>query len=62
VLAVLKDGQRLQDRTDEQRATIRLPSERNGLMVVFRSFERLSYGLVLQISDGVKVGDRFTNP
>jgi LysM domain len=62
VLAVLKDGQRLQDRTDDQRATIRLPSERNGLMVVFRSFERLSYGLVLQISDGVKVGDRFTNP
>ena len=62
VLAVLKDGQRLQDRTDEQRATIRLPSERNGLMVVFRSFEKLSYGLILQISDGVKVGDRFTNP
>jgi hypothetical protein len=62
VLAVLKDGQRLQDRTDGQRATIRLPSERNGLMVVFRAFDRVSYGLVLQISDGVKVGDRFTNP
>lgn len=62
VLAVLKDGQRLQDRTDGQRATIRLPSERNGLMVVFRTFDRVSYGLVLQISDGVKVGDRFTNP
>ncbi len=62
VLAVLKDGQRLQDRTDGQRATIRLPAERNGLMVVFRAFERVSYGLVLQISDGVKVGDRFTNP
>jgi len=62
VLAVLKDGRRLQDRTDSQRATIKLPSERNGLMVVFRVFERVSYGLVLQISDSVKVGDRFTNP
>lgn len=62
VLAVLKDGQRLQDRTDAQRATIRLPSEHNGLMVVFRTFDRVSYGLVLQIADGVKVGDRFTNP
>lgn len=62
VLAVLKDGQRLLDRTDDLRATIKLPSESNGLMVVFRVFERVSYGLVLQISDGVKVGDRFTNP
>lgn len=62
VLAVLKDGKSLQDRTDAQRTTIRLPSERNGLMVVFRAFERVSYGLVLQISDGVKVGDRVTSP
>ena len=35
---------------------------RNGLMMVFRTFERVSYALVLEIADGVKVGDRFTNP
>lgn len=62
VLAVFKDGLRVQDRTDNQRTNIKLPAERNGLMVVFRVFERVSYGLVLQISDVVKVGDRFTNP
>jgi hypothetical protein len=62
VLAILKDGQRIVDRTDANQVTIRLPNERNGLMIVFRTFEKLSYALVLDITDGVKVGDRFTNP
>jgi hypothetical protein len=31
-------------------------------MMVFRTFDNLSYALLLQITDGVKVGDRFTNP
>ena len=31
-------------------------------MIVFRTFEKLSYALVLDITDGVRVGDRFTNP
>lgn len=62
VMAVLKDGVRLVDRTDARKATIRLPGERNGLMIVFRTFDRLSYALVLGITDGIKVGDRFTNP
>ena len=30
--------------------------------MVFRTFERLSYALVLEITDGVKVGDRVANP
>ena len=62
VMAVLKDGQRLQDKTDSARPQIKLPNERNGLMMVFRTFEHLSYALLLQVTDGVKVGDRFTNP
>ena len=62
VLMVQKEGQRVLDKTDALQATIRLPSERNGLMVVFRVFERVSYALVLQITDSVKVGDRFAQP
>ncbi|RYG13355.1 MAG: LysM peptidoglycan-binding domain-containing protein [Burkholderiales bacterium] len=62
VMAVLKDGERLTDRTDGSRQQIKLPNERNGLMMVFRVFDNLSYALVLQVTDGVKVGDRFTNP
>ena len=62
VLAILNAGARLIDTTDEQRANIRLPDERNGLLMVFRTFDRLSYGLVLDITSGVKVGDRLINP
>ncbi len=62
VLALLKESGMLTDKTDEAKPELRLPGERNGLMIVFRAFERVSYALVLQISDGVKVGDRFVNP
>ena len=62
VMAILKDGERLIDRTDNARTQIKLPNERNGLLMVFRTYENLSYALVLQITDGVKVGDRIVNP
>ena len=62
VLAILKDGARLIDKTDPARPELKLPDERNGLLMVFRTFEKLSYALVLDITDGVKVGDRLVNP
>ncbi len=62
VLAILKDGQSLVDRDGEKRTAIKLPDERNGLLMVFRPFEKLSYALILEITDGVKVGDRVVNP
>ena len=62
VMAILKDGERMIDRTDPSRPQIKIPNERNGLLMVFRTFDTLSYALVLQITDGVKVGDRIVNP
>ena len=62
VVAILKDGQRLLDKTDSANPQIKLPNERNGLMMVFRTFDRLSYALVLQVTDPVRIGDRFANP
>lgn len=62
VLALLKEGGLLPDKTDSSKPELRLPGERNGLMIVFRVFERVSYALLLQITDGVKIGDRFVNP
>ncbi|TSE32873.1 LysM domain protein [Tepidimonas charontis] len=62
VLALLKGGGRIADRTDGERPELQLPAERNGVMMVFRTFERVSYALVLQINDAVRVGDPFVNP
>jgi LysM repeat protein len=62
VLAILKDGERMVDKTDAARPMLKLPDERNGLLMVFRTFDKVSYGLILDTSDGVKIGDRLINP
>ncbi|MEJ7930376.1 LysM domain-containing protein [Ramlibacter sp. AN1015] len=63
VLAILKEGRRIVDRPAEgERQTIKLPDERNGLLMVFRTFDKVSYALVLQSTEGVKVGDRLVQP
>ena len=62
MLAILTDGARLIDKTDPARPALKLPDERKGLLMVFRSFERLSYALVLEATEGVRVGDRLVNP
>jgi nucleoid-associated protein YgaU len=62
VLAIMQAGARMIDTTDETRPELKLPDERNGLLMVFRPFEKLSYALVLDIKDAVKVGDRLVNP
>ena len=62
VLAILKDGARIIDETDAARTPLKLPDERNGLLMVFRTFDKLSYALVLEITEGAKVGDRLINP
>ena len=62
VLAVLKTGERIVDKTDPARPVLQLPDERAGLLMVFRPFEKVSYGLLLEINDSVKVGDRLVNP
>ena len=62
VLSLLKSGGQVQDRTQGKPERIKLPDERSGLLMVFRPFERLSYALVLEASDGAKVGDRVANP
>ena len=62
VLAVLRDGERALDRTNERPQEIKLPDERHGLMFVFRTFDRVSYALLLQVQQPVRAGDRFTQP
>ncbi len=60
VMAIYKRGALARDRIANQ--TIRLPSERAGLLMVFRVFEKLSYGLVLDTERPLAVNDEVRNP
>jgi LysM repeat protein len=42
--------------------TIKLPDERNGLVFVFRVFEKMSYGIVMKATKPIYVGDIVQTP
>jgi LysM repeat protein len=62
VLALWRDGSRAVDWTDPTRPLMKLPDERVGTLFVFRTFDRVSYALIIASEDPVKPGDRFTQP
>ena len=62
VLALIRNGERVLDRTDATRPLIKLPDERHGFLFVFRVFDRMSYALILSVNEPVKPGDRFGQP
>jgi LysM repeat protein len=62
VLAVLRTGERLPDKADPLKTTLKLPDEAHGQLFVFRVFDRVSYALILNAETAVRRGDRFTPP
>ncbi|WP_407313971.1 LysM peptidoglycan-binding domain-containing protein [Pseudomonas sp. nanlin1] len=60
VLAIFKAGESVRDRvTGDQ---VKIPDERAGLLMVFRTYEKLSYGLVLNANRSLTVKDKVRNP
>ena len=62
VLALWTNGRTIVDRTDPKNPSVKLPDERHGLLYVFRTFDRMSYALILSVKEPVSAGDRFTAP
>ncbi len=63
VLALLRDGRNAVDTTtDGKRTAIKLPDEREGVLFVFRVFDRMSYALIMSVNEPVTAGDRFSEP
>ncbi|MBC7699067.1 LysM peptidoglycan-binding domain-containing protein [Aquabacterium sp.] len=62
VLALWREGNTIRDMTLPDKPQIKLPDERHGLLFVFRTFDRMSYALILSVKDPVKPGDKFTQP
>jgi nucleoid-associated protein YgaU len=60
VLAIYKAGKIVRDKV--RREKVSLPAERIGLLMVFRTFEKMAYGLVLQTDEPIRVGDLLQNP
>ncbi len=62
VLALWRAGKATTDTTGARREAIQLPDEKHGTLFVFRTFERVSYALILGVQEPVRAGDRFTQP
>jgi len=60
VLAVYKTGETVRDRVTGE--NVKIPDERSGLLMVFRTYDKLSYGLVLQATRSLSVMDKVRNP
>lgn len=61
VLHLYRYGGIIADRTDGKKP-VKLPDEQYGTLFVFRVFDKISYALVMQVTDAVQVGDVVKSP
>ena len=50
------------DVTEERGDTVQLPNERTGVVMVFRTYDRVSYALVMKATGALKIDDVVKNP
>lgn len=60
VLAIYKTGETVRDRVTGE--SVKIPDERAGLLMVFRTYDKLSYGLVLNATRQLAIMDKVRNP
>jgi len=60
VLAIYKAGEVVRDQVNND--LVQLPDSRAGLLMVFRSFNKMSYGIVLNSNHPLEVLDKIRNP
>lgn len=61
VLAVHRTGRRIMDPMQKNKA-LTLPNERSGEMMVFRTFDKVSYALVVRATHPIHIFDTVTHP
>lgn len=61
VLELYRAGPVITDKTDNKNP-VKLPDERYGTLFIFRVFNNISYGLIMQVRDSVQVGDVARSP
>jgi hypothetical protein len=60
VLSIAKQGEQGRHPKNEERH--KMPEQRAGTLMVFRTFKKMAYGLVLRTSEPLKVGDLVRTP
>ncbi len=60
VLSVFQSGKVVDDRV--KGGNVRLPDEQAGTVMVFKTYDRISYGLVMEATDAIHIHDSIRNP
>ena len=60
VLSVWQTGEEVKDRF--RGGKVRLPDEEAGTVMVFKTFDRISYGLVMEATQAIHIHDQVRNP
>lgn len=60
VLAIYRKGETVQDQIAG--GSVKLPDEQAGVLMVFKAYDKLSYGIVLSADRPLSVGDKLKNP
>ena len=60
VLSVFQAGQVVEDRF--RGGEVKLPDEQAGTIMVFKTYDRISYGLVMEATDAIHIHDAIRNP
>ncbi len=63
VFEIYQAGELVADQVSKERnAAVKLPDEKAGLLMVFRTFEKVSFGLIMKATSALHVGDRVRTP
>ena len=60
VLSVFQAGKVVKDRIAG--GEVQLPEEQAGTVMVFKTYDRISYGLVMEATDAIHIHDAIRNP
>ena len=63
VFEIYQAGDRIMDQVSKERnASIKLPDEKAGILMVFRTFDKVSFGLIMKATSALHVGDIVRTP